>query len=120
MPPERRTQGFSVAHRAKRRAFAEAAWRVFLRDGLGGTTARAIAAETGASVGALYTYFPGTESVVQNLALGSLRLVQIVSPEVDPKLSLPLFLKIVIPRRAVRVSMRSRSIPWTWKSVTLL
>ena len=72
MPPERRTQGFSVAHRAKRRAFAEAAWRVFLRDGLGGTTARAIAAETGASVGALYTYFPGTESVVQDLALGSL------------------------------------------------
>ena len=72
MPPERRTEGFSVAHRAKRRRLAEAAWRVFLRDGLGGTTARAIAAETGAAVGALYTYFPGTETVVQELALGSL------------------------------------------------
>ena len=60
------------AHRAKRQALAEATQRVFLRNGLAGTTARAIADETGGSVGALYTYFPSTDAVVQELALGSL------------------------------------------------
>jgi AcrR family transcriptional regulator len=50
----------------------EVTWRVFLRDGLAGTTARAIAGETGGSIGALYTYFPSTDAVVQELALKSL------------------------------------------------
>lgn len=61
-----------LARRAKRQVLAEATWRVFLRNGLAGTTARAIAGETGGSVGALYTYFPSTDAVVQELALGSL------------------------------------------------
>ena len=52
------------AHRAKRQALAEATQRVFLRNGLAGTTARAIADETGGSVGALYTYFPSTDDNV--------------------------------------------------------
>lgn len=57
---------------AKRRAISDATWRVFLREGLSGTTARAIAAETGKSVGALYTYYPSTDAVVRELVLGSL------------------------------------------------
>ena len=68
----RRETGVRLARRSKRRALADATWRVFLRNGLAGTTARAIAAETGGSVGALYTYFPGTDAVVKELALGSL------------------------------------------------
>jgi AcrR family transcriptional regulator len=72
------------AHKEKRKAFADATWRVFLRNGLAGTTARAIADETGGSVGALYTYFPSTDAVVQELALGSLtELSQKVSESVD-------------------------------------
>ncbi|MBT3395950.1 MAG: TetR/AcrR family transcriptional regulator [Alphaproteobacteria bacterium] len=71
MNASRRDRGVAAARKSKRQALAAAAWRVFLREGLGGTTARAIAQETGGSVGALYSYFPGTNGVVQELALGS-------------------------------------------------
>ena len=82
--------GKSAARRAKRRALAEATWRVFLRKGLAGTTARAIAAETGRSSGSLYTYYPSTASVVRELALGSLgelarRVAKAIGPGTGPR-----------------------------------
>ncbi len=66
------SRGNRAGRMAKRRAISDATWRVFLREGLVGTTARAIAAETGKSVGALYTYYPSTDAVVRELVLGSL------------------------------------------------
>jgi AcrR family transcriptional regulator len=66
------SRGNRAGRMAKRRAFSDATWRVFMREGLVGTTARAIAAETGKSVGSLYSYYPSTEAVVRELVLGSL------------------------------------------------
>lgn len=49
-----------------------AAWTVFRREGLGGTTVRAVATEAGAAVGSLYTYYPDKEALLQDLSLSAL------------------------------------------------
>ena len=54
------------------RHLTEAAWRVYRARGLPQTTVRAVAAEAGCAVGALYTYFPNKDALVRELAVRSL------------------------------------------------
>lgn len=49
-----------------------AAWSVFRRDGLAGTTVRAIASEAGAAVGGLYVCYPDKDLLLADLALAAL------------------------------------------------
>ena len=50
----------------------DAAWRVFRRGGMDATTVRAVAAEAGVAIGALYTYYPDKDALLSDLALASL------------------------------------------------
>lgn len=54
-----------------RRRMRDAAWSVFLQDGLAGTTVRAIAAELNCSAGSLYTYYADKEALLRDLALAA-------------------------------------------------
>ncbi|OZM71998.1 hypothetical protein CFN78_17850 [Amycolatopsis antarctica] len=60
-----------IDHEERREQIAEAAWRVILRDGVGGTSVRTVAAEAGLSTGALRHVF-GSQS---RLLVFALRLV---------------------------------------------
>ncbi|WP_020577811.1 TetR/AcrR family transcriptional regulator [Actinopolymorpha alba] len=53
-------------HDARRREVSEAVWRVLARDGFGGLTLRAVAAEMGASTGLLTHYFPTKRALVRH------------------------------------------------------
>jgi AcrR family transcriptional regulator len=55
---------------ARRAGILEAAFRCFARQGFRDTTMQEIAAEAGLSVGALYRYFEGRESLIEALAEG--------------------------------------------------
>ena len=57
---------------ATRQRLRAAAWAVFRRHGLAGTTVRAIAAQAGAAVGGLYTYYPDKDALLEDLALSAL------------------------------------------------
>ena len=57
---------------ATRQRLRAAAWAVFRRQGLAGTTVRAIAAQAGAAVGGLYTYYPDKGALLEDLALSAL------------------------------------------------
>lgn len=53
-------------HDARRRDVSAAVWRVLARDGFGGLTLRAVAAEMGASTGLLTHYFPSKQALVRH------------------------------------------------------
>lgn len=53
-----------VDHDRRRREIAAALWRVIARDGMGGASARAVAAETGWSLGAVRHYFSTQEALL--------------------------------------------------------
>jgi AcrR family transcriptional regulator len=53
-------------HDARRRDVSEAVWRVLARDGFGGLTLRAVAAEMGASTGLLTHYFPSKDALIRH------------------------------------------------------
>ncbi len=53
-------------HEARRRDVSEAVWQVLARNGFGGLTLRAVAAEMGASTGLLTHYFPSKDALVQH------------------------------------------------------
>jgi AcrR family transcriptional regulator len=55
--------------RATRRAFQDAARRVFARDGYLSARIDDIAAEAGKSTGAFYLYFPNKEALLESLAI---------------------------------------------------
>ena len=53
-------------HDARRRDVSAAVWRVLARDGFGGLTLRAVAAEMGASTGLLTHYFRSKQALVRH------------------------------------------------------
>jgi AcrR family transcriptional regulator len=53
-------------HEARRRDVSEAVWRVLARDGFGGLTLRALAAEMGASTGLVTHYFPSKQALIRH------------------------------------------------------
>ncbi len=53
-------------HEAKRRDVSEAVWQVLARDGFGGLTLRAVAAQMHASTGLLTHYFPSKHALVRH------------------------------------------------------
>src|SRR5271156_3673984 len=59
-------------HDHKRQAILTAAREVFGRDGLAGTTMRAIAEAAGYVPGAVYAYFPTKEAILDALLVQSL------------------------------------------------
>ena len=62
-----RSTGRRERHRnADRRALLEAAERVFARDGFAGASMRGIAAEAGISVGGVYQFFPGKDTLTHD------------------------------------------------------
>jgi AcrR family transcriptional regulator len=68
----RRTPVGLRGREATRQRLRAAAWAVFRRHGLAGTTVRAIAAQAGAAVGGLYTYYPDKDALLEDLALAAL------------------------------------------------
>lgn len=56
----------------KRDAILQAARVLFARDGLDGTTLRAIAAEAGVAVGTVYLHYPAKEALYADMLAGSL------------------------------------------------
>jgi AcrR family transcriptional regulator len=65
-----------VDHLERREELLEAVWRVLARDGLHGTTIRAIANETGWSAGVLAHYFTDKEDIlISALRLSHTRIV---------------------------------------------
>ena len=53
-----------VDHQARRAQIAEALWRVVAREGMAGTSVRSVAAEAGASVGAMRHYFASQDELL--------------------------------------------------------
>jgi TetR/AcrR family transcriptional regulator len=62
----------TALNQARRRVVLDGAWRVFARDGLDGSTMRAIAAEAGCTTGAIYPLFPSKEAIYGELLAESL------------------------------------------------
>ena len=53
-----------VDHDERRREIAAAMWRILLREGMGAVTVRALAAETGWSVGAIRHYYKSNDDLI--------------------------------------------------------
>lgn len=54
----------AVDHDQRRRELLAAMWQILLRDGIGAVTVRALAAETGWSVGAIRHYFKSQDDLI--------------------------------------------------------
>jgi AcrR family transcriptional regulator len=95
-----------VDHDARRRQLAEATWVVVHRDGIGGATVRAVAAEAGWSPGALRYYFPtqaGLLGFAMELVADRVRVrVAALKPAGDVRADVEQRLEQVLPLDAER------------------
>ena len=73
---EKQTGRREAVRAFKRDAILQAARVLFARDGLDGTTLRAIAAEAGIAVGTVYLHYPSKEALYAALLAGSLADLQ--------------------------------------------
>src|SRR5262245_23559032 len=73
-----------VDRKARKEEFAEAAWRVLVRDGLGGTPGRAVARRAGFTTGALVHYFDDKdELLISALRFGVQRALERIQGELE-------------------------------------
>jgi AcrR family transcriptional regulator len=95
-----------VDHDARRRQLAEATWVVVHRDGIGGASVRAVAAEAGWSPGALRYYFPtqaGLVGFAMELVADRVRMrVAALKPAEDIRADVEQRLEQVLPLDAER------------------
>jgi AcrR family transcriptional regulator len=95
-----------VDHDARRRQLAEATWVVVHRDGIGGASVRAVAAEAGWSPGALRYYFPtqaGLVGFAMELVADRVRMrVAALKPAEDIRVDVEQRLEQVLPLDAER------------------
>lgn len=62
----------SPRREATRQRLRQAAWAVLQREGLEGTTVRAVAEAAGCAIGAVYLYYPDKSALLEDLVLAAL------------------------------------------------
>lgn len=92
-----------VDHEERRRAIAQASWRVISRDGVRAASVRTVAAEAGLSTGALRHYFDDHPSLLLFAARHSLELVadrvfgHLAEPDARPRATVQACLEELLP-----------------------